>query len=169
MRDDPQITALVARYLPAIAQDIALARTRVASLFPRRHELVYDNYNALVFGFSPTLRPSDAIVSVVGYPKWVTLFFLKGAGLNDPKKLLQGTGSTVRSIRLQPITVLEEESVVGLLIQAIAQHAPAFAVAPKLTTEIRFVSEKQRPRRPSTEAIPPRKTKFRQRSNPDDA
>lgn len=161
MRHDPQIAALIARYSPAIAKDLAFARNKVASLFPHGYELVYDNYNALVFGFSPTSRTSDAIVSIVGYPKWVTLFFLKGAGLEDPERLLVGSGNTVRSVRLQPVTVLEGVPVLELLTQAIAPYAPVFAAAPKLSTTIRFISEKQRPRRLPSEVAAARNTKPR--------
>jgi hypothetical protein len=32
---------------------------------PERFEMVYDNYNGLVVGFSPTERPSDALFSIV--------------------------------------------------------------------------------------------------------
>ncbi len=32
--------------------------------FPTAHELVYDNYNFFVIGYSPTERPSDSIVSI---------------------------------------------------------------------------------------------------------
>jgi hypothetical protein len=45
----------------------------------------------LAFGFGPTDRASDALVSVAAYPKWVTLFFLKGARFPDPHNVLQGS------------------------------------------------------------------------------
>ena len=47
---------------------------------PRAVELVYDNYNALVIGFGPTERASDAIFSIAVYPRWVSLFFLTWSG-----------------------------------------------------------------------------------------
>jgi len=58
--------------------------------------MVYDNYNALVIGFGPTERPSEAILSIVLYPRDVSLGFLQGAKLADPKKLLQGRGNQVQ-------------------------------------------------------------------------
>ena len=63
-------------------------------------QLVYDNYNALAIGFGPSERASEAIFSIVLYPRWVTLFFLQGAGLADPKRLLKGSGKVVRHIVL---------------------------------------------------------------------
>jgi hypothetical protein len=46
-------------------------RNDLRASFARGHELVYDDYNALMFGFSPTDRTSEAFISVAG---WVTLF-----------------------------------------------------------------------------------------------
>ena len=34
------------------------------SRFPQTVQLVYDNYNFLVIGFSPTPKPSDSIFSL---------------------------------------------------------------------------------------------------------
>ena len=39
--------------------------------------MVYDNYNALVVGFGPSERASEAVVSLAIFPKWVTLCFLQ--------------------------------------------------------------------------------------------
>src|ERR1039458_9537409 len=63
---------------------------------PGAVQLVYDNYNALVIGFGPSERASEASFSIVLYPRWVTLFFLQGAGLPDPRRLLKGSGKVVR-------------------------------------------------------------------------
>ena len=42
-----------------------MARAKLRKLLPGAIEMVYDNYNALVIGFSPTERPSDAVLSLV--------------------------------------------------------------------------------------------------------
>jgi len=39
--------------------------------------MVYDNYNFLVIGFSPTERPSEAIFSIAMSPRRVSLCFLQ--------------------------------------------------------------------------------------------
>jgi hypothetical protein len=138
------------KYSPDIATQMTAAREKLRSRIPRGYELIYDNYNALATGFSPTDRSSAAVVSLAAYPRWVTLFFLKGAELNDPHRLLSGTGSTVRSIRLDGPETLDDPQVAGLIEQALGQHAAAFAAAPALSTHIKSVSTRQRPRRPST-------------------
>jgi Domain of unknown function (DU1801) len=140
------VAQFLGKYSPEIATQLQAARRHLSSHFPRGYELVYDNYNALVFGFGPSESASSAILSVAGYPKWVTLFFLKGAKLPDPESRLQGTGSQVRSIRLQPPSVLAEPAVQALIEAAIATAATELAAAPPLKTVVKSVSEKQRPR-----------------------
>lgn len=143
--DDPeaQLAAFLAKYLPDIAAQAVQVRKKLQRLLPGAVELVYDNYNALVVGFSPTPKPSEAILSIALYPKWVTLFFLKGARLADPAGLLEGSGSTVRGIRLAGAADLDRPEVRDLVEQAWpgAQQA-------KRQVIIQSISAKQRPRRP---------------------
>jgi hypothetical protein len=115
-------------------------------MFPRGFELVYDNYNALVFGISPTERTSDAFISVAGYPRWVTLFFLHGADLRDTHGLLEGQGKQVRSVRLREPKDINTPEVEALIAQAVLPYESAFLAAPSLSTIVKSVSAKQRPR-----------------------
>src|SRR5689334_5255842 len=106
-----RIREFLAKYSPGIASELRAARARLRSMFPRGFELVYDNYNALVFGYSADDRASNVIVSIAGYPRWVTLFLLDGARLRDPAGLLVGAGKTVRGIRLQSAQQLSDPAV----------------------------------------------------------
>src|SRR2546427_8529385 len=67
-------------------------RRALRKRFPMAYELVYDNYNFFVIGYSPTERPSDAILSVAAAANGVGLCFVRGATLPDPHKLLIGGG-----------------------------------------------------------------------------
>jgi hypothetical protein len=145
---EAQVRQLIAKYSPDIAAQLCAARTRLRELFPRGCELVYDNYNALAIGFAAGERAGDAIVSIAGYPKWVTLFFLRGTTLHDPGCLLQGEGSRVRSIRLAPLSRLDDARVQALIRRALAPHNAALRLAPPLRTIIKSISARQRPRRP---------------------
>jgi hypothetical protein len=147
---ESQIAAFLAKYSPAVGTQLSEARNGLRALFPRGFELVYDNYNALVFAISPTDRTPDAFVSVAGYPKWVTLFFLRGADLQDPKCLLEGQGKQVRSIRLKNPAEINTPDVQALIAQAVLPYASALLVAPTLTTIVKSVLTKQRPRRPAS-------------------
>ena len=118
-------------------------------LVPGAIEMVYDNYNALVIGLSPNQRPSDALFSIALYPKYVTLFFLNGASLDDPERLLLGSGRLVRSIRLVPdASAIDRPAVRALIAQAIAASDVPFNPTQRRTLVIRSISRKQRPRRP---------------------
>ena len=144
-----RIAAFVDRYTPAIAAQLRDARQRLRARFPRGVEMVFDNYNALVFGFGPTGKSRDSFISVAGYPRWVTLFFLDGAGLLDPEGLLEGDGKQVRGVRLKTPADLDAPAVAALIDQAVAPHREALAAAPALATVIKMEVAKQRPRRPA--------------------
>jgi hypothetical protein len=148
-RVETQVAGLLAKYTPDIEVQLRDARKRLRAHFPRGFELIFDNYNALVFSISPTEQTRDAFISVAGYPRWVTLFFLYGAGLDDPRDRLEGTGKQVRSIRIEAAAELGKPEVRALIKQAALPFAAALAAAPKLTTTIKTVVAKQRPRRPS--------------------
>lgn len=140
------IEGFVKKYTPELAVKLRASRRKLRALVPCGYEFVYDNYNSLVFGFGPTERPSEALVSLAAFPEWVTLCFIFGKKLADPRKLLRGSGSQVRSVRLAGPADLDSPPIRALLGQALA--AADFSVAPKLKTVIRSISAKQRPRRP---------------------
>jgi hypothetical protein len=134
----------MARYTPEIRSVAKAALKKMRERVPGAIELVYDNYNALVIGFGPTERASDAVFSIVLYPRWVTLFFLKGAKLRDPRKLLKGSGKFVRHIVLQSADDLDAPDVRALMTQAL--NGMTFE---KRRLVIKSISKKQRPRKPS--------------------
>ena len=146
---DQQIGAFLAKYTPEIAAFARAARTRLRRQVPGGIEFVYDNYNGLVFGYGPDERPSDAVLSLVMFPRWVTLCFLKGAVLPDPKKLFKGSGSVVRHIRLETASDLETPDLKHLIRLAVTAATPPFPSSGKRRTLIKSVSATQRPRRPS--------------------
>ncbi|HEX4961674.1 MAG TPA: DUF1801 domain-containing protein [Thermoanaerobaculia bacterium] len=143
-----QIAAFLAKYTPEIAASLQACRTKLHALFPRGYELVYDNYNALVFGFAPSERTSEAVLSIAGYPRWLTLFFLKGTTLDDPEALLQGGGAQVRGIQLGSPEDIDKPAVRALIDQARKPIEAELAAAPPLSSIVKSVSAKQRPRRP---------------------
>ena len=147
-----QIAGFLAKYTPELVADAKDSRTRLRKQIPGGIEFVYDNYNALVFGYGPTERPSEAVLSLALMPQWVTLCFLKGAKLADPKKLLKGGGNIVRSVRLTSPRHLEEPDIRVLIRQAIAAATPSFPSGGRVQrTVIKSISAKQRPRRPSSQ------------------
>ncbi len=148
--DSPQtqLNRFLARYHPDIAKLGRAALMTMRKRLPGTIEMVYDNYNALVIGFSPNDRPSDAIFSIALYPRWVNLFFLQDATeLEDPERLLRGSGNRVRSIRLTSSEDLDKPGVRALMAQAAARSDPPIDPKARRKLVIRAVAAKQRPRR----------------------
>lgn len=137
------------RYSPQIQAQLRAARVRLRGRFPRGYELIFDNYNALVFAISPTQKSAEAFISIAGYPRWVTLFFLHGAQLRDPQGLLVGTGRTVRGIRLRSAEEIDSPAVVDLIEQAMQRARTQLEAAPPLTSVIKSESAKRRARQPA--------------------
>jgi hypothetical protein len=117
---------------------------------PTAIELVYDNYNALAIGFGPSERTSEAIVSIAVYARGVNLYFLYGAHLSDPDRLLEGNGNRGRFIRLPTAARLQDPGVKALLNRAIADSDPPLPRTGRTRTIVKSVSAKQRPRRPQS-------------------
>ncbi len=145
---ETQLAEMIARYSPGVA---ALGTAAIALLraeLPNAFALVYDNYNALAVGFSPSEISSDGIFSIALYPRWVSLFFLQGAGLADPSGLLKGSGSTVRHIVLGGIGDFERADVRALMDAALVSTKRPLEPGAEGRLIIKSISAKQRPRRP---------------------
>src|SRR5437868_322446 len=69
-------------------------------LCPEANELIYDNYNAVAFGWSPTEKVGHTICSIaVGRSSNNVHFgFYWGSELSDPRNLLLGEGNQYRYI-----------------------------------------------------------------------
>ena len=149
MKGTPE--ALVRRFVdkfdPENRQLIHAVRRALRRRFSTAYEMAYDNYNFFVLGYSPTERPSDAVVSVAAGANGVGLCFIRGATLPDPKKVLLGSGNQTRFIRVPSVAVLARPEVKALLSAAVAQSRVRFRLTGRPTLVIRSISAKQRPRR----------------------
>jgi len=148
MTPKQQLDSFVGRYSPEVARVARQALRWMRRRFPDACVMVYDNYNALAIGFGPSERASDAVFSVVLYPRWVNFFFLQGARIPDPNKLLKGSGKRVRSMRLDNADWLDKREV-SELIDDEAARLGLIPGAGSGRIKIRFVAAKQRSRRPA--------------------
>ena len=144
-----QLAGFIAKYSPEVQRLFRRTRSKMLARLPGAIELVYDNYNALVIGYGPTERPSEALFSIVANPRHVTLCFLTGAKLADPVGILQGEGRVVRHVRLSDITVLDLPEVRALMKQAVVAAEAPMDDERRHKLVIRSISKKQRPRRPA--------------------
>jgi len=146
---EKQLAAFVGKFAPKDQQRIRAIRKALRQRFPTANELVWDNYNFIVIGYSPTERPSDSIVSVAARANGVGLCFIHGAALPDPKKVLLGAGSQTRFIRLESAGVLARPEVEALIAAAMARATTPLPGTGRGKLIIRSVSSKQRARRRS--------------------
>ena len=146
---ETRLAEFIARYSPEVAALGTAAIARLRADLPNAHILAYDNYNALAVGFSPSEKSSEGIFSIALYPRWVSLFFLQGAGLADPDGLLKGSGSTVRHIVLDGIADFDRPDIRALMDAALASAKRPLDPEVQGRLIIKSISAKQRPRRPS--------------------
>jgi len=144
-----QLASFLAKYTPEIATLGESILVEMRRRFPEALELVYDNYNALAVGFSPTEKAGDAIFSIALYPKWVSLFFLQSKGLPDPDGLLQGSGTVAKHIRLPFLKSLDDPAVRDLMAEALSRARVPLDSGTSHRVIIKSISERQRPRRPA--------------------
>jgi len=144
---DRRLAGFIAKFEPKTQALVRSVRRSVRRLLPTANELVWDNYNFFVIGYSATERPSDSVVSIAAGSNGVGLSFYRGATLPDPKKILLGEGKQNRFIRLESAKVLERPEVRALVAAAVAQARVPFPQRGRGALIIRSVSKKQRPRR----------------------
>ena len=144
---EAQLRAFIDKFDPKDRKLIRAVRSAVRKRFPTANELVWDNYNFFVIGYSPTERPADSIVSIAARANGVGLCFIQGASLPDPKKLLMGSGKQTRFIRVEAASQLAHPDVEALIAAAIAQAKVPLPSTGRGNLVIRSVSAKQRQRR----------------------
>lgn len=142
-----ELKTFIAKFHPTHQTLIRRVRQAMRKRFPAANELVYDNYNFFVIGYSPTEDTSDSIFSIAAAANGVRLFFLNGARLRDPHRILRGSGKQVRSIPVESPSVLERREVEELIAAAAAQATPPMPSRGRGKLIIRSISRKQRPRR----------------------
>lgn len=149
MKGNPEslLRGFIDKFDPENRRLIRAIRKALRKRFSTSYELAYDNYNFFVLGYSPTERPSDAVVTMAAGANGVGLCFVRGATLPDPKKVLLGSGSQTRFIRVQSVEVLARPEVKALLAAALARSRARFRTTGRPTLIIRSISAKQRPRR----------------------
>jgi hypothetical protein len=149
MTPQRQLNSFLAKFTPEIEKRARRALVKMRKRLPNAIEFVYDNYNALVCGFGPNERPSDAIFSIAIFPRKVSLCFLQGAKLPDPHKRLRGSGNVVRGMELESPDTLDDPQIRLLMDEALRRAKVRTNPEQKRKLIIRSISEKQRPRRPA--------------------
>jgi 3-methyladenine DNA glycosylase Mpg len=117
-----ELEAFIGEYDPQVAAQARAALRTLRRRLPGAFELVYNYSHALVIAFGASDKGHEAVFSIALYPKWITLYFLQGAKLLDPKELLEGSGKQVRGIRLASAKDLDSRDIKWLMNAALANQ-----------------------------------------------
>jgi hypothetical protein len=109
----------IGRYSPEVAATARAGLKKLRVRFPGARLVVYERRQSLPIGFAPA-EEGAAVFSLVLYPRWVRFFFLEGVALDDPEGRLEGSGSRVRSIRVdERAKILDNPYIRRLMTQAL--------------------------------------------------
>ncbi|MFO0828757.1 MAG: DUF1801 domain-containing protein [Phycisphaerales bacterium] len=117
-----QLSSLLSRFPPEIAALVRRCLPKLRKAFPACVQLVYDYTNSLVVAFGYSERGIEAIVALAASRDRVQLYFDKS--LPDPKGLLEGSGTKVRSVTVGSAAELDRGNI-HALIQAAIKHSGA--------------------------------------------
>jgi len=96
--DKKELLKFLKPYPPQVQKMALWLRDLVWDLYPDSNELIYDNYNAVAFGWSPTDRLGHTFCSIAASSNYVHFGFYWGSEIADPDKLLLGKGNQYRYI-----------------------------------------------------------------------
>lgn len=131
-------------------------------LCPKANELIYDNYNAVAFGWSPTDKVGHTICSIaVGRSsKNVHFGFYWGNEIADPDKILLGQGNQYRYILVTDKKKFPKAYMKKLIGEAYANSLAKVKDPRQLLsgqTIVKSVSAKKRPGKTKKVAKPRKK------------
>ncbi|NOT76166.1 MAG: hypothetical protein HOP08_14660 [Cyclobacteriaceae bacterium] len=103
-----------------IIEKVLWLRAFVWDMYPKTNELIYDNYNAVAFGWSPTDKVGHTFCSIaVGRSsKNIHFGFYWGSEIADPKKILLGEGNQYRYILVKKLNDFPKDYIKVLIKDA---------------------------------------------------
>jgi hypothetical protein len=116
---EAQLQSLIEKFDPEGQKLIRAVRSAVRKRLPTANELVYDYGFSLVIAYSPSEHGIEGILSISARTDGVSLYFMNGPKLPDPKKLLMGSAKQVRFIPVESASRLKHPDVEALIAAAI--------------------------------------------------
>jgi len=143
-----------------IIEKVLWLREFVWDLYPKANELIYDNYNALAFGWSPTDKVGHTFCSIaVGRTsKNIHFGFYWGSEIADPEKKLIGNGKQYRYLLVINTKDFPKTYLKKLLKEAYA-NSLAKVKDPAQIMEGRTITKSVSPVKRAKKVIAPKKKK----------
>jgi hypothetical protein len=131
-----------------VSENALWLRGFVWDLFPNCNELIYDNYNAVAFGWSISDKLGDTFCSIaVGRTSHNVHFgFFRGAKIADPEKKLIGEGNQYRYFLVTDIKKFPKTYMKKLVKEAYAYSLAKMKSGKSIqgTTIVKSISAKKR-------------------------
>jgi hypothetical protein len=133
-------------------------------LYPQTNELIYDNYNAVAFGWSPTDKVGHTFCSIaIGRTsKNIHFGFYWGNEISDPDKILLGEGNQYRYILVTDKNKFPKTYIKKLLKEAYANSLAKVKDKGQIMegkTIVKSISAKKRELKGKTGVKPKKKIK----------
>ena len=96
---------------------LSAIRALVRDLHPEATEVARPGDRAVSWGWGPR-KMSEAYCYAIPYPAHVNLGLYQGATLPDPERRLEGTGKSLRHVKLRAASEVSHPSIRALLLAA---------------------------------------------------
>ncbi|MCB9679119.1 MAG: DUF1801 domain-containing protein [Alphaproteobacteria bacterium] len=115
---------LLAETEPALRPLVHALRAVVHEVHPEAVEVVRLGDRAVSWGVGPK-KMKEGHSYALPYKSWVNLGFYQGASLPDPAGLLEGTGASMRHVKIRTVEDAQRPEVRALLAAAVAERKAA--------------------------------------------
>jgi hypothetical protein len=118
---DEELEYALAERDARIREVVFALRALVRQTLPGVHEAIDMTDQMLGYGANQYGAGGWGVIYIAPYSKWVNLGFMEGAALPDPARLLEGSGKTMRHVKIRSLEELRErEPKLVALIEAAA-------------------------------------------------
>lgn len=156
---EDELAQLIQKLAPSQTKLFAAARRWVRKKLPTAHEIVYEYRDCVVVSFSPSGRGNEGVLGLRASDEGVRLFLNNAKSVDDPLKLLKGSGSMARWVGIENAATLKDAAIGKLVAQAIEVNPVAFEDAGRGSLVVRPTTASKRSKGQGTR----RKTKAKKK------
>jgi len=119
---EPSLDEFLVSYPPEIHDLVYQARELIFRVIPGAIEIVDPPSRIIAYGLGR--KYADLICAISPYKGYINLMFSKGVELDDPEKLLEGTGKRARHLKIRKAEDLQAPGAQALLEDAFRRARP---------------------------------------------
>jgi len=123
---EEQFDSIIDSYPDAIREIAIALRGKIFDLFPKVVEVVWVKQKIAGYGTGPK-KNTEHFCWIQLAKSHVNLGFNYGTEIDDPNKILEGTGKKFRHIKIKSKELIHKKEVVDMIVQASTHKVPPFA------------------------------------------